>query len=52
MPPSPCPRRTSQPSLGIFSHEKEESLMSQTRGMAYLRRKLELKRSRVLTRYK
>ena len=26
--------------------------MSQTRGMAYLRRKLELKRSRVLTRYK
>lgn len=25
--------------------------MSQTRGMAYLRRKLELKRSRVLTRY-
>lgn len=26
--------------------------MSQTRGMAYLRRKLELKRSRVLIRYK
>ena len=26
--------------------------MSQTRGMAYLCRKLELKRSRVLTRYK
>ena len=50
--PLPLPSPDSPAVTGNISHEKEESPCSQTRGMAYLRRKLELKRSRVLTRYK